>query len=294
MAALSTDTTLSSIRAYTQDIIFLLENGFQVAEKEISSFGKRCVVWLQDTSKILKSPAALRFTIRGVVAIVNAIELVISVQFSNKIIQVATAIQTAVAAWKVGTTIQYFVQNNCSEDFLWTKICSVVSEVFLFMARVVVTCAWLIEQNIVPLSVFAASVGAIPAIGATLFAMGAQSVINALFLGGISFLFVDRLRAALNGGYVDATEENAKTSYLKKTALHNPEGRITREKEIVFLQERKHIQRWVAWADVVNLIAEAALLIMSFSPLMFNLLGIVACSAGVTSCVWDVEPQIAL
>jgi len=288
--------------AYVEDITHFASKFYSAAAVGVGFLGDRCVIWLQGASLVLKSPASLRFTVRGVVALVNAIEQLISAQISNMVIKIATAIQTGVAAWKVGTTIQYFWNGVYDDDYKLTKICSIASECFLFVARVVVTAAWLVEQNVLSLALCANIVGSIPVIGVTLYTMGSQAFINSFFLAGLLFLFVDRVRAAINGGYVNEADEEAKVILLRekmeKEAHDNIEGPFSKnqvtefERQItLYLEEKKRILHWVAWADVVNLIAESALLIMSFSPLTFNLLGLVACSAGVTSCLWDLEPE---
>lgn len=267
-----------------------LESIISATETAIGYLGHRTVVLLRDLSKIAKSPEALKYTFEGALEIISALQLYIAVNVSDRAMQWATNIQMVVSAWSIGKSVEYFVTGAFLVDCAVTKVCTAVTEFFFCMARALMVGSWLVDLELLSMGFIASTIGAIPLFGEAVVAIGASPLIDICFLIGILLLLVDRARAVYNGGYVnDADEANQALQIGDELAATD----LTEQQIKLYTAEKKRIQHWVAWADVVNLVSESALLILSFSPLSYYLLGLVASSSGIISCVWDTNPDIA-
>lgn len=255
-------------------------------ETAIGYLGHRTVVLLRDLSKIAKSPEALKYTFEGALEIISALQLYIAVNVSDRAMQWATNIQMVVSAWSVGKSVQYFVTGAFLIDCAVTKVCTAVTEFFFCIARTLMVGSWLVDLEVISMGFIASTIGAIPLFGEAVVALGASPLIDICFLIGILLLLVDRARAVYNGGYVnDADEQNQVQQIYEEQS-----AQLTDKQMVHYASEKKRIQYWVAWADVVNLVSESALLILNFSPLTYSLLGLVASSSGIISCIWDTGP----
>jgi len=282
----------------------LLISQAQTATLETLGYlGHRTVILLRDLSKIAKSPDALKYAFEGAFEVINALQLYIAVTVSDRAIEWATHIQMVVSAWSVGKSVQYFVTGAFLDDCGVTKVCTAVTEIFFCMARTLMVGSWLVDLEVLSLELCAATVGTIPFFGEALVAMGASPLIDVCFLIGILLLLVDRVRAVYGDGYVNQADEEFQAVQILQEIQDLPrdavEGPLTRgdtdllsQKLNQYVEEKKVIQLWVAWADVVNLLSEAALLILDFTPLNYYLLGLVASISGIISCVWDTNPDL--
>src|SRR5690349_10257068 len=96
------------LRPYVQDISYGIAQIPALVGSGVGYLGDRVVVLLHDASMILKSPDSIKYTVRGIVELFNAIKIFIDVEISDRIILAATTFQTAVSGWKVVKAIQYF------------------------------------------------------------------------------------------------------------------------------------------------------------------------------------------
>jgi len=288
--------------AYAEDISNFFAQAPQATMEAIGAFGKHTVTVLSDLAKITKSSEALKQTLNGLIDLATLINMVVTVHISKKAVEAVALFTTAVNAMKIGASIKYILHGTFLKDIDQNKLASVIAEVFFCAGRVISTGLWLIELNVMTVASASALVGQIPVFGSALLAVGSGPAMSAFFFTGIAFLLVDRLRAALKGGYASDIVEADKAREVRNKvhqSLRDPvtgaryQGNLTAAQLQAMdrsVAEKKALQQSIAWVDCVNLVTEALLIACSFAPFALHTLGFVAASTNVASTIMDKEP----
>ncbi|MDB6081013.1 MAG: hypothetical protein JWO53_285 [Chlamydiia bacterium] len=199
----------------------------------------------EGASRVSKSPDALKYTLAGCVELANATHLFGKIILSKKTTDVAVTIQEVISAVRIVVSLDYFLNGKFRKDLTPHKIYTVAANVCFLAARIAVTALWAVKHNLVTLGKLSSIVGSTPGLR-LLTHVSAGAFIQTLFAVGIALATVE--------------------------VMHD----IIEKKEVL-----RHSM------DMVNLLAEFTLLALQTvaPPLALSVLGMVAATAGITSCV---------
>jgi hypothetical protein len=158
-------------------------------------FAGRAAVWIKHssnvTARITRSPDALKNTISGTIALINASHLFNSIIVSKKVLDTASVIGEFIGATKIIQSLDYFCNGKYLKDVRNSKHFTVAAEACILCCRIADTLVWSAKNKLIDLGSIATKTASVTVFGRAIVVSAMTPVLVIAIAGLINYAIED-------------------------------------------------------------------------------------------------------